>query len=492
MKIRTILQSVASVAIVACSNVPTNVKQVVSLPPIYPNYVGVTIPTNIAPLNFALTNTDVTRISVRVRGAHGEIVDNNANSTNFDIDEWQQLLQQSKGDSLVVSVCALCNDEWLHYKDFSIYVSADTLSAYGLTYRRIAPGYVVYGHMGIYQRNISNFDEKPIFDNNELSGSCVNCHTSNRTSANNYLFHVRGENGATVLEHDGQTELLNTLTDQTVGSLVYPYWHPDGRYVAFSTNVTRQSFHEADNKRIEVFDNQSDVAIYDTQTHQLLLSSLLNGTEHTLETFPTFSTNGDKLYFCSAQAVSIPDELKDLRYRLCQIRFDASSRQFGTTIDTLIDLTNRGLSISHPRPSYDGRFVMFTTANYGTFPIWHPEADLWLYDVATDSVMPMPEVNSKQSDSFHNWSADSRWFVFTSRRDDGLYTRLYIAHVDTDGHASKPFLLPQINPKEYYDNMLYSYNTPDFSDAPISFDVKHVASMLSQTNRQSVIPTNMQ
>ena len=75
-------------------------------------------------------------------------------------------------------------------------------------------------------------------------------------------------------------------------------------------------------------------------------------------------------------------------------------------------------------------------------------------------------------DSWHNWSRDSHWFVFTSRRGDGLYTRLYLACIDDKGNVSKPFLLPQCNPKKYYDELLDSYNTPDFTSKPVELDAR--------------------
>ena len=489
MKTRLAILLAIAATMHSCTQQPTNVEQLNTLPNIYPDYIGVTIPVGIAPLNFSLSGKNEHNIWVEITGTDGtKIMSTTSNCTNFSLSEWHQLLSRNKGDSIAVSVCEQGEHKWQRYANFSIYVSPDTLSAFGLTYRRIAPGYEVYSHMGIYQRNLSNFSEEAIFDNNELTGACLNCHTSNRTSSESFLFHVRGENGATVVSTNNKTDILNTATNQTIGLLVYPYWHPNGRYVAFSTNTTRQSFHEIKDKRIEVFDNASDIAVYDTQTHQLLLSPLFNGTKNALETFPVFSPSGEQLYFCSAVTQPIPSGLKDVCYTLCATTFDANNGRFGTTTDTIINLTDKHLSITHPRPSYDGKYIMFTVANYGTFPIWHDEADLWLYDIQNQTYAPLCAANSNASDSFHNWSADSHWFVFTSRRDDGLFTRLYIAHIDDNGQTSKPFMLPQLDPKKYYQNLLYSYNTPDFVDAPIRFDVKSIARQLALPDRQPITP----
>lgn len=93
------------------------------------------------------------------------------------------------------------------------------------------------------------------------------------------------------------------------------------------------------------------------------------------------------------------------------------------------------------------------------------EMDAW---GQTGETHPIDEVNSSRTESLHNWTPNSHWFLFTSRRDDGLYTRIYFSSLDSNGKATKPFLLPQRNPKEYYCQSLYSYNTPDFSIRPIT------------------------
>lgn len=126
---------------------------------------------------------------------------------------------------------------------------------------------------------------------------------------------------------------------------------------------------------------------------------------------------------------------------------------------------------------------MYTQTDYGYFSIWHPEADLWLLDLQTGETRPLDEVNSPRSESYHNWTPNSRWFLFTSRRDDGLYTRIYFSSIDRNGKATKPFLLPQRNPKEYYRLSLYSYNTPDFSSRPIDAHARELGRQIESDER---------
>ena len=90
-----------------------------------------------------------------------------------------------------------------------------------------------------------------------------------------------------------------------------------------------------------------------------------------------------------------------------------------------------------------------------------------------------------QTESLHNWSTGSRWFLFTSRRDDGLYTRIYFSCLDENGKATKPFLLPQHNPKQYYRRLLYSYNTPDFATRPLDLDSRDMSRRIESEERVS-------
>ena len=130
---------------------------------------------------------------------------------------------------------------------------------------------------------------------------------------------------------------------------------------------------------------------------------------------------------------------------------------------------------------------MYTLADYGYFSIWHPEADLWLLDLQTGETQPITKANSKEAESFHNWTSNSRWFLFTSRRDDGLYTRIYFSSIDDNGKATKPFLLPQRNPKQYDRRLLDSFNTPDFSARHIETDARTMGQHIGSDKRVETV-----
>lgn len=475
-----------SVVLLGCHSYPTDVKQVQQLPAIWPDYTKVTIPTNIAPLNFAMADDECETIDITVKGSKTGKLHANGDYADFDVDEWHQLLEANKGGQLTFTVCAEKDGEWTQYLDFNVFVSPDEMDAWGITYRRIPPSYELFSKMGLYQRCLSNFEETALIENTQIPGMCINCHTANRTNPDQYVFHIRGEHGATAIETQEPTansqlpELLQTRNDGLGGSMVYPYWHPDGRYCAFSTNRTTQMFHTAGRKRIEVYDSESDVFVYDTQTHTILKDTLTMKADWA-ENTPAFSPDGKWLYFTTAKREIYPTHFDQEKYSLCRVAFDASL--LSPQVDTLINTNITGKSVTWPRPSCDGRYIMYTQTDYGYFSVWHPEADLWLLDLQTGETHPLEEVNSPRSESFHNWTPNSRWFLFTSRRDDGLYTRIYFSSIDRNGKATKPFILPQRNPKEYYRLSLYSYNTPDFSNRPVDAHARELGRQIESEER---------
>ncbi len=459
----------AVLSFAACTSALDGARQVDQLPRIYPDYVGVTIPVGIAPMNFCYTGGPYSDLYVKVTGSKGGELVASGSEIDFDMEAWHQLTAHNRGGKLMFSLSVKRDGEWTTYRNFDMYVSPDELGAWGLTYRRIRPGYEVYGKMGIYQRCLSNFEETPIIENTIAPGACLNCHTANKTNPEVFTFHVRGANGATLIQTRGKREWLAARNDSIKGSMVYPYWHPSGKYCAYSTNQTHQSFHQVSDERIEVFDQSSDIFVYCPETHELLLDSILSTKDH-YETYPVFSPDGKSLYFCSSRAWDIPANYQRIRYDICRISFNPATGKFGNRVDTLFRASSMGKSATHPRPSYDGKYIMFTMSDYGCFPIWHQEADNWLLDLRTGEARPLTAANSRWADSWHNWSSNSHWFVFTSRRGDGLYTRLYFATIDNQGNVSKPFLLPQRRPGKYYDELLDSFNTPDFTSAPVDFD----------------------
>lgn len=458
----------SAILILSCSDGNVCVSE--DCPPIWPDYAGVTIPVNIAPLDFGVKpGSGYSALKVSVFDSTGEeVLSSGGDCTCFGLKRWHGTLAENADSFLEFRVMMKNAEGWTRFAPLRMNVSRDSID-YGLTYRRIFPGYQSFGHMGIYERRLSDFSERILTDSRMLDAGCVNCHAQNRTDPRQYSLHVRGAHSATMLTREGLTEYLDTRTDSTGGFFVYPYWHPSGKYIAYSVNTTRQSFYSAHDKKIEVYDEASDVIVYCPDTREIMRPALLNS-KASLETKPAFSADGRTLYFCTAPAGKMPEDIRDTKYSLCSIAFNPEDGTFGSRVDTLVSAASTGLSLASPRPSYDGKYILLTASDFGTFMIWHKEADLWMYNLSDGNLYPAGGINSPDTDSFHNWSSNSKWAVVATRREDGLHTMLHIAHIGEDGRFAKSFLLPQRDPVRYYGRMMDSYNTPDFTSGPSPLD----------------------
>ena len=501
--------------LVACQQVrvPQAFEQADVLPPIYPDYVDVTVPVNIAPLTFEL---DTICYDMVTRFSAGDVeVVCGGQKAQPNMDDWRMLAEKAQGKAINVEVFAQLGNggQWTRYRPFSINVSPDSIDAW-LSYRLISPSYVTYEELTLNQRCLENYDERVMVDNMlcglEKTGQCVNCHNYQQYNPGRMQFHARQFHGGTVIVYDGEMKKVNMKCDSIISAGVYPAWHPWLPIIVYSTNHTGQSFHTRNANKIEVFDSASDLIVYNVETNEV--SNIENAPDE-FEVFPAWAPDGRTLYYCSAHfefrdTVSADVETimrsKEIKYQLYKKSFDPETMRFGpreqmvvnssefsdinsddsTKVSQLSSL-NAQRSITLPRVSPDGRYLMFTQGNYGVFHIWHHEADLYLMDLQTGEVRSMDEINSPDTESYHSWSSNGRWVVFSSRRNDGGYTRPFIAHIDEQGRGAKPFELPQEDP-DYHRQFMKSYNIPELMRGPVEVSPQQFADVLKASDGQPV------
>ena len=482
-----------ALTLVSCggASVPENFTQSESLPKIYPDYVDVTIPVNIAPLTFMMEQP-VDEMVARLSFGNEEMV-LGGEKIQPDVDDWHDLLQQAKGQDITVEVYARQGEQWTRFQPFAYHVSTDSIDPY-LSYRLISPSYVTYEELTLNQRCLENYDERVMVDNmlcsTEENGQCVNCHNYQKYNPDRMLFHARQNMGGTVVVYDGDIRKINMRNDSILSAGVYPTWHPWLPLVVFSTNRTGQSFHTAHHNKIEVFDSASDLIAFDVAKNQV--TNIENDPQE-FEIYPFWAPDGKTLYYCSAHFVyndSLEHETdvimraKEFKYCIYKKSFDPETLTFGPH-EMVFNADSLDKSATLPRISPDGRFLVFTLGNYGCFHIWHHEADLWLMDLATGECRRFFFNDTAATESYHSWSSNGRWMVVSSRREDSNYTRPFIAHVDAQGRSTKAFVLPQADP-EFHHQFMKSYNIPEFMRGPVKYDAKDFAKVLRNEDGEPV------
>lgn len=472
---------VAMLLLTSCSkSVPTDATKQKTAAALSPNNDGAVIPPNIAPLNFRIME-DGDDYVTRIYNESGDEIVVGGQDVDIDVDEWHSLLAKTVGKTLMTEVYVHRNGTWLVFPPIKNLVAKEEIDPY-ISYRLIEPGYVCYRTIEIRQRNITSFDESIIYANTGLSenfkgdnGQCVNCHTPRNYNRDGYsLFHVRQNLGGTVIVKDNKPVKVTLKTDSAISAGVYPAWHPTERLIAFSVNGTGQLFHTRNAQKIEVFDSASDLILFDFDKNEMYT---ISDSPYELETFPAWSPDGRTLYYASAHVPVKPDTLKyvlsriykEVKYDLVYRTFDPVTRKFGPQ-QKLYECSKEGKSANLPRVSPDGRYLLFGMADFGNFHIWHSSADLYIMDLDTKQVKPLAEVNSPDVEAYHTWSSNGRWIVFSTRRDDGSYTRPYFAYFDKNGQAHKPFRLPQRS-ADYYKRLYKSFNIPEFMARPVTVSI---------------------
>ncbi len=461
-------------------DVPSSSKKTKCLPAIFPDYCNVTVPYNIAPLNFMLPSDEYEECVARIttpdgdQQSYGEGV-----KVQIPESEWHAMMETSKGKSLKIEVWGKKEGDWFSFNPFTIYVAKDPIDEY-LSYRLIEPSYVAWDFMEIAQRNITSFEETQIF-NNEITcndrkkGQCINCHSYQNYKTDNMLFHVRLSNAGTVIVNDGKVSRVNLKRDYTISSGVYPAWHPTAKLIAFSTNKTRQAFHTANRNKLEVYDEASDLILYDVLKDSV---SVICNDSTLLEVYPTWSPDGKYLYYC--KSVPLPEELRDkdirstfekIQYNLYRRSFDLGSHNFGEE-ELVYDAASQDKSATLPRISPDGRYLLFAKGQYGCFHIRHHDADIVCLPLGKDnaSEIDLTNLNSEGfQDSYPTWSSNGHWIMVASRREDGNFCRVYFSYFN-NGKVGKAFMLPQEDP-EQNTFLLKSYNRPEFMAEPVRISV---------------------
>ncbi|MBI5387195.1 MAG: PD40 domain-containing protein [Verrucomicrobia bacterium] len=399
-----------------------------------------------------------TRYRVEMRSGRGDPIHltSRSGSIRIPLKKWQTLLSANAGEALLWDVSVLdAQGRWSQFDTVTNRIAQEAIDGY-LVYRLLKPLYSVYDHLGIYERALSSFAERPVLENRRFGGDCLNCHTFLNRRADTFALNIR----TTAKTHPMLLVRSNQVTrvDRTMG---YLSWHPSGRLLAFSANKFSLFFHTVGETR-DVFDATSNLGLYRVDSNTFDFPPAIALTNRN-ETWPSWSPDGRHLYYCSAPPAPV-ERFRQIRYDLMRVSYDPDRDQWGEP-ELLVAAQQTGLSAAEPRVSPDGRLVLFCLSRYGHFPPYQPSTDLYLLDLQTRRPRRL-EINSDQTDSWHCWSSNGRWVVFSSKRLDGLFARPFFSYVDEHGVFHKPFLLPQADPA-FYDTYLKNFNAPELVLEPV-------------------------
>jgi len=452
-------------------------------PIIEPDYSGITIPVNIAPMNFIIKEEGFSFRIIATSSTGSELTLRSSDGiVRFPEKAWRKLIDGCQGGVIRLEVTGYKKgNEPLRFKPFTMTVGRETVDPY-IVYRILYPGYEAWLDMKIVQRSTESFYEKSLVENQLLDNNCINCHTFLQNKPERFLLHVRGSKGGTYFTDQEKVIRTSLKTKNMPANAVYPSWHPSGKYVVFSSNKTVQAFHSRPEKNIEVFDLFSSLVLYDIEKNEIM-ACVDSDTVQYMETFPCWSPDGSYLYYCRTPQVKEDFDFREVKYDLMRISFDNNSRTFGKP-EVVFDAAARNKSVSFPAVSPDGKTLVFTLHDNGTFSIWHKEADLYLLDLQDNQAVKMA-INSDETESYHSWSSNGKWLVFSSKREDGLSARPYFAYIASPDSTGKPFVLPQKDPL-IYKRMKKTFNRPEFVSGKVQITPRDFARASAEDPVQAI------
>jgi hypothetical protein len=455
-------------------------------PRIRPDYRGLVIPPNIAPLNFVVEEEGGSFRAI-VRGTRGKPIEVRSRGPALALPEsaWRALLAENRGAELVYELDVQAGARgWRRLGSFTNAVAREEIDPY-LLYRKIHPSHNSWSSMGLYQRDLRTYQETPILENRRFDSDCCHCHSLHNNRPDRFTVDIRSEtygNGL-LLVQDGRVT-------KAAGTVGFVAWHPNGRLLACSFNKPALLLHSKQNDMRDIVEFSGWLGCLFPESNVVRRIPGLTD-DRRLLTGPTWSPDGRHLYFCSAPKLfgdfteMARSDYRKVQYDLMRIAYDPERDRWGA-VETVLPAAPTGLSAAQPRISPDGRWLSFCLSQYSCWPTYHPESDLYLIDLQTgrDAGRFTPrrmELNSDACESWHGWSANSRWIVFSSKRENPVFNRPHLAYIDPDGRCAKPFVVPQRDPA-FYESYLKTYTIPVLATGPVRVTERSLVEAIVRTN----------
>lgn len=453
---------------------------------ITPDYREVVIPPNLSPLNFKIAETG-TCYYAEARAAQGGSlpVISRTPIIAFPEKPWRRLLESNRGGTLSIDIGVKGADKtWRRFVSITNRIAKEEIDSH-LIYRKIHPSHNTWSAMGIYQRDLRTFQETPVLENKKFDNDCCHCHALCNNSPTRASLDIRSSKYGNSL-----LVISNQVAFKAAGTVGFSAWHPSGRLLACSFNKPRLLLHGTKNDMRDIVELDGWLGYFFLENTRVKRIPGLSD-ENRLLTFPCWSPDGRSLYFCSSpNPWTVPGKTRnenymEIKFDLMRIPYDLERDQWGE-VETILAVRDTRLSIVQPRVSPDGHWLTFGMCDYGCWPTYHPESDLYILDLRAGRasgryVYRKMEINSTECESWHSWSSNSRWIVFSSKRGNPLFSRPYLAYVDEDGHFSKPFLVPQRDPA-FYDSYLKTYTIPTLATGPFVVDERQLVEAIKTAN----------
>ncbi len=327
-----------------------------------------------------------------------------------------------------------------------------------IVYRLVSPLFHPQKTPDIYYRHVDSFKRRLFVAGKDIY--CTNCHffpkrADIRPEEERLAIAVRDQLPSR--KAMGKAKRILGIYDFATGkgktfgiNSFFMSWSPDGKKVAVTMGRTVSIRPCITLETQQFFVLGSDIYIVDVDNNRVRPLRGASEPDY-MENFPTWSPDGKYIIFCRSREPK-RGALDTIRFNLYRIPYKNGK---GGKAIPIKGASFNGKSNYAPRYSPDGKWVVFNQADSAS--LVEPTSDLWIFPADMSAPPRELECNVDYAmDSWHSWASNSRWLLFASKRDDGVFARIYITEIDDNGHASPPVRLP------LRDDPMMCFNVPEF------------------------------
>ncbi|NOZ19625.1 MAG: hypothetical protein GXP25_00900 [Planctomycetes bacterium] len=319
-------------------------------------------------------------------------------------------------------------------------ISPDPADRY-VVYRLVRPPFSTYKTPDMFVRDIASFDTRLFLS--ARRSYCFNCHTFSSKSGTSGKLSIQSRYMVPRREQLFRTYFgVFDLDRQTGRKFKLPFkiqmttfmaWSPDGTKLALSANQQVTAFEPIVYETQSAGEPTSDIAVFQPEQETVALVPGASDPDH-LEIYPRWTLDGKSIVFCWASAGYHPELI---HYDLHVVPYNGGK---GGKAVPIKGASQNGRSNYYARFSPDGKWMSFCQSNGGS--LIKSSSDIYLMKSDFTGEPHRLESNTDYgADSWHSWSSNGKWIVFASKRNT-VIARLYMTHIDEQGHASPAIRVP--------------------------------------------------
>jgi len=236
---------------------------------------------------------------------------------------------------------------------------------------------------------------------------------------------------------------------------------PDGRFVVSAVDEEVHVVNYMDFRFLQTFyPTRGRIAFYDRLAKKI---ATLPGADDSayVQCNPVWSPDGRQVAFLRAKArpafngpkaTYANDTLEtQIKYDLYHVPFNGGKGGVARPVE---GASTTGKSVSFPKYSPDGKWIVFVQAKNGL--LMRPDSRLYIIPAGGGNAREL-QCNLPLMNSWHSFSPNGKWLVFSSKAFSP-FTQMFLTHIDENGNASPAILIPNSTASNR------AVNIPEFVD----------------------------